>query len=150
MSEILKRITDDTKTAMKTGAKDELSVLRMLSSEAKNKRIDAKVEALTDEQMIEVLGTAKKKRIEAAETYDKGNRPELAAKERAEIVVIERYLPAQLSDEELGKIVADAIAKTGASSMKDMGKVIGAVMGQAKGKADGSRVSAMVKAKLAG
>lgn len=150
MSEILKRITDDTKTAMKAGAKDELSVLRMLSSEAKNKRIDAKVEALTDEQMIEVLGSAKKKRIEAAETYDKGGRAELAAKERAEMAIIERYLPAQLSDEDLGKIVADAISKTGASSVKDMGKVIGMVMGRIKGQADGSRVSAMVKSKLTG
>lgn len=150
MSEILKRITEDTKAAMKAGKKDELSVLRMISSEAKNKRIDAKVEVLTDEQMIEVLSSAKKRRAEAAETYDKGGRAELAEKERAEMVVIERYLPAQLSDEELEKIVADAIAKTGASSPKDMGKVIGMVMGQAKGQADGSRVSALVKSKLTG
>lgn len=150
MSEILKKITEDTKAAMKAGKKDELAVLRMLSSEAKNKRIEAKVDEITDDQMLEVLGSAKKRRIEAADTYDKGGRAELAEKERAEIEVIERYLPAQLSDEELEKVVTDAIAKTGASSPKDMGKVIGMVMGQVKGQADGSRVSAMVKGKLTG
>lgn len=150
MSQLLAKITEDMKAAMKAGEKDKVGTLRMISAEAKNKRIEKKVEALSDEDVIGVLAGMKKKRLEAAETYDQGGRAELAEKERAEAALIESYLPAQLSDADLEKLVAEAVAQTGAAGLKDMGKVIGAVMAKAKGQADGARVSALVKKKLAG
>jgi uncharacterized protein YqeY len=95
-----------------------------------------------------VLQRERKKRMEAADAYGEAGRDEQAAAERAEAEVIEGYLPAQLSDEELGELIDAAIAQTGAESQRDMGKVIGAVMGRAKGKADGKRVSTAVREKL--
>lgn len=130
-------------------AKDavRLSTLRMLSSAFNYEKI-AKQHELNDDEEVEVIKREAKKRRDAIEAYKKANAPDRAAAEEAELKILNEYLPEQMSDEDLEKIVTDAIAKTGAKEMKDMGKVIGMVMGQTKGQADGGRVSAIVKEKL--
>ncbi len=144
------KLNDDLKTAMKAGKKDEVGTLRMAISDCKYKRIEKSTEDLSDQDVIEVLSAMKKKRIEAAEAYEKAARADLAAKEREEITVIERYLPAQLSEAEISALVEKAVQSTGASSPKDMGKVMGALMPHVKGRADGGLVSSLVKKKLGG
>ena len=150
---LLEKINEDTKTALKASASDpdakvELSALRMLSSEVKYKRIALKKEKVDDEDIIDVINSMTKKRKDSIEMYKKGNREELAQKEQQEIDVLKRYLPAQLGDEELGALVAQALQDLGVDSPKQMGKVMGALVPQLKGKADPSRISAMVKQKL--
>ena len=129
--------------------RDELktSTLRLLLSELKNAQINKGAD-LEDTEAIVVLRKELKKRSEAAETYKKAGRDELADKELAETAILEKYLPAQMSTEELTRIVEDSITKVGAQSMADMGKVIGMVMGQVGQQADGSQVSALVREKL--
>ena len=100
---------------------------------------------LVDEEIINIISTEIKKRKEAAELYEKGDRKELANKEKKELVILQKYLPEQISEEEIKKLAKEAIAKTGATSQKDMGKVMGALSPQIKGKADGSLVSQIVK-----
>lgn len=130
-------------------AKDELksSTLRMIKSAIKNKEIAIGKE-LDDAATAEVITREVKQRRDSAEEYIKGDRPELAEKEIKEIEILKTYLPKQLSEEEITKIVDNAIEKTGASSPKDIGKVMGIVMLEAKGKSDGSLVSKIVKNKL--
>jgi uncharacterized protein len=142
--EILERVRDDTRTAMKAGEKDRVATLRMVTSALQQ---DAK---LGDDDAVAVLQRERKKRLEAAEAFAGGGRDEQAAAERSEAELIEGYLPAQLSDEELGRLVDDAIETTGASSPAEMGKVMGRVMPEVKGRADGNRVSALVRERLAG
>jgi uncharacterized protein YqeY len=143
MSEtILEQIQADTRTAMKAGEKDRVGALRMLASVLQQ---DAK---LGDDDPVAALQRERKKRLEAAEAFEKGGSADRAAAERSEAELIEAYLPAQLSDEELDAMVAEAIESTGASDRSAMGKVIGAVMGKAAGRADGKRVSSAVAAKL--
>ncbi len=148
MLSLLEQMSENLKSAMKGGRKDEVSTLRMILSEAKNKRIEKRVEQISDADVVDVLSSMKKKRIEAAELYDKGNRKDLSDKERAEILVIEQYLPKQMDQAELEKLIAAAVAQTGAQGPKDMGKVMAALMKDVKGKADGGLVSALVKKKL--
>jgi uncharacterized protein YqeY len=105
---------------------------------------------LTEDEIITVLSREAKKRREAADEFAKANRPDRSAEEKAEGEVIARYLPAQLTEEDVKKIIAAAIAATGAAGPGDMGKVMGAIKGQIAGKADGSLVSSLVKAALAG
>lgn len=100
---------------------------------------------LTDEEIIDALATEAKKRKEAILGFEKGNRPEMAEKEKAELVILAEYLPEQISEEELKKIVGEAIEKTGAKEIKDMGKIMAIVMPQIKGRADGSQVSQIAK-----
>lgn len=130
-------------------ARDEVKVgtLRLLLSELNYARIQKGGE-LADSDVVAVVQKEVKKRKEAAEGFRSGGREELAQKEEAEAAVLKDYLPAQLSDEELEAIIDEAIAKTGASGITDMGKVIGMVMGKAAGAAEGGRVSAKVKEKL--
>jgi len=130
-------------------AKDEasLSALRMLKSAIKYKEVDLKRE-VTDEDVIEVLSKQAKQRKESIEGFEKGGRADSAASEKAELALIEKYLPAGLSDEELGKLVAEAVAATGAAGPKDMGKVMGWLTPKVKGRADMGKLSAAVKAKL--
>lgn len=132
-------------------AKDEIKVstLRLLVSEIRNAQI-AKGHELADEEILEVVAKEVKKRKEAAIGFRQGGREESALKEEAELKVLETYLPEQMSDAELTKIVEEAINTTGAASMSDMGKVIGVVMAQVKGQADGGRISAIAKEKLGG
>jgi uncharacterized protein len=125
-----------------------LSVLRMMKSAVKNKEIE-KMKPLEEGECIAVLNTLVKQRKDSVEQFRNGGREELAQKEEAEIKIIEEYLPAAASDDEILAAVAEAIQETGAASMKDMGKVMKATMGHLAGKTvDGSRVSQLVKEKL--
>lgn len=143
MSEsILDRIQADTRAAMKAGEKHRVGTLRMLASALQQ---DAK---LGDGDEVAVLQRERKKRLEAAEAFEKGESPDRAATELEESRIVESYLPQQLADEELEQIVASAIEQSGAAGRSEMGKVMGAVMGEVAGRADGKRVSAMVQAKL--
>jgi uncharacterized protein YqeY len=136
------RVKDDLTTAMKAGERERVGTLRLVLSELQK---DAK-EGPGDE--LAVLRRERKRRHEAARAFRDGNRPELAEAEESEAVLIEAYLPAELSDDDLAKIVADAVAQTRAESPRDIGKVMPVVMGQVAGRADGRRVSEQVKAAL--
>ena len=125
-----------------------LSVLRMMKTAVKNKEIE-KMKALEEGEVISVLNSLVKQRKDSVEQFRKGGREELAQKEEAEIKIIEEYLPAAASDEEIQRAVEEAIQETGASSIKDMGKVMKTTLARLAGKsADGSRVSQLVKEKL--
>jgi uncharacterized protein YqeY len=143
------RITEDMKTAMRSGEKDRLAVIRLLQAAIKQREVDERI-ALDDAQVMAVLEKMIKQRKESIVAFEKGGRADLVAKETAEIAVLQPYLPAQLSDSELDAIIADAIKTTGAASIKDMGKVMGLVKSKAAGKADMGAVGARIKAKLGG
>jgi len=156
------KIIEDLKTAMKAGQDFEVGTLRMLLSSLHNKEIEKKGKgletALSDDETIEVLTREAKKRKEAAELYVKGNRNDLAQKETKELEFMRKYLPAQMSQEEIEKIVQAAIEKTGAKKIEDFGKIMAEAMkdlsakgGSAsggKGKADASYVGEIIKNKL--
>lgn len=137
-------VKSDLTTAMKAGEKDRVGTLRLVLSELQK----AAKEGSADE--LAVLRRERKRRLESATAFREGGRPELAESEEAEARIIEGYLPAELSDDDLTAIVDAAIAETGASSPKDMGAVMKAAMAKAQGRADGKRVSAMVKSRLGG
>jgi uncharacterized protein YqeY len=143
------RITEDMKTAMRSGEKDRLAVIRLLQAAIKQREVDERI-TLDDAQVMAVLEKMIKQRKESIVAFEKGARADLVAKETAEIAVLQPYLPAQLSDSELDAIIADAIKTTGAASIKDMGKVMGLVKSKAAGKADMGAVGARIKAKLGG
>jgi uncharacterized protein len=143
------RITEDMKTAMRSGEKDRLGVIRLLQAAIKQREVDERI-VLDDTQVTSVLEKMIKQRKESIAAFEKGNRADLVAKETAEIAVLQPYLPAQLSDADLDVIIAEAIAATGAASIKDMGKVMGIVKAKAAGKADMGAVGARIKAKLGG
>jgi uncharacterized protein YqeY len=147
------RITEDMKVAMKAGEKDRLATIRMILAAIKQREVDDTAKnggrpALDDSQVLAVLEKMVKQRKESIAEFTKGGRSELAAKEAAEITVLQAYLPAQLSDAEIDALIASAIASTGATSVKDMGKVMGVVKAQAQGRADMTAVSARIKQKL--
>jgi len=124
-----------------------VSALRMLKSAIKYKEVELRKE-LTDADVIDVLAKQAKQRRESIEGFEKGNRPELVAKEKAELALIEKFLPAQLSDDDLAKMIKETISAVGATSAKDMGKVMGVLTPKVKGKADMGKVSGMVKSLL--
>ncbi len=143
------RITEDMKTAMRSGEKDRLAVIRLLQAAIKQREVDERI-TLDDAQVTSVLEKMIKQRKESIVAFEKGARADLVAKESAEIVILQPYLPAQLGEAELDALIADAIAATGAASIKDMGKVMGVVKAKAAGKADMGAVGARIKAKLGG
>ena len=143
------RITEDMKTAMRSGEKDRLAVIRLLQAAIKQREVDERI-TLDDAQITSVLEKMIKQRKESIVAFEKGARADLVAKETAEIVILQPYLPAQLGDAELDVLIAEAIASTGAASIKDMGKVMGIVKAKAAGKADMGAVGARIKAKLGG
>jgi hypothetical protein len=144
----LREIIDtDIKNALKSGAKDKLSALRMLSAALKNKQID-KRRPLTEEEVVETVRSLIKQRKDSIEQFAKGGRQDLVDKEAAEVVVLEVYLPQQLSREELDAMVRDAVTQTGAQGAKDMGKVMKALIPMVGGRADGKLVSELVKQTL--
>jgi uncharacterized protein len=143
------RITEDMKTAMRSGEKDRLAVIRLLQAAIKQREVDERI-TLDDAQITSVLEKMIKQRKESIVAFEKGARADLVAKENAEIVILQPYLPAQLSDGEIDAIIAEAISSTGAASIKDMGKVMGIVKSKAAGKADMGAVGARIKAKLGG
>ncbi|MGE5173628.1 MAG: GatB/YqeY domain-containing protein [Betaproteobacteria bacterium] len=138
------RIDTDTKHALKSGAKDKVSTLRMLNAALKNKQID-KRRPLTEEEVVETVRSLIKQRRDSVEQFAKGGRQDLVDKETAEITVLEAYLPKQLSREELDAMVRDAIAQAGAQGAKDMGKVMKTLIPMVGGRADGKLVSELVK-----
>jgi uncharacterized protein len=142
------RITEDMKSAMRAADKERLGTIRLALAAIKQREVDERI-ALDDGQVLAVLEKMIKQRREAITQFQAGGRADLVAKETAEIAVLEAYLPARLGDAELDAIIAGAIASTGATSPKDMGKVIAAVKAQAQGRADMGAVSARVKEKLA-
>ena len=139
---VLEQVQDDVRQALKAGEKDRVHALRLIANELQKA---AKEDSADD---VEVLQRERKRRLEAAAAYRDGGRADLAAGEEREAEIIASYLPEQLSDEELAAIVGDAVAETGASTPRDMGKVMGVVMPKVKGRADGKRVSATVKERL--
>jgi uncharacterized protein YqeY len=142
------RITDDLTAAMKAQDAPRLSTLRMVKAAIMNRQIDKGGE-LTDEELTKLFQTLVKQRRDSVEQYEKGNRPELAEKERTEIGVIEEYLPQAATREEIEQAVADAIQETGATTMKEMGAVMKSAQGKLAGRsADGRVMSEIVKAKL--
>ena len=141
------RLTEEMKEAMKARQADRLSTIRQLRSAIKNKEIEIGKE-LDDDAVIAVVGTLVKQRREAAEMYRDNQRPELADKEEAELLVLQQYLPAQLSEDEIRAIVAQVVDETGASSLKDLGKVMPQVMARTKGAAEGKLVNQLVREKL--
>lgn len=142
------KIISDLTSAMKAKQAVRLSTLRLVKANLMNRQIDKGGE-LTDDEVVKALQSVVKQRRDSIEQYEKAGRDELAAKEAAEIVVIEKYLPQAASGEEIDAAVAAAFAETGASSMKDMGAVMKAVMAALAGKsADGKAVSEAVKARL--
>jgi uncharacterized protein YqeY len=143
------RITEDMKNAMRSGEKDRLAVIRLVQAAIKQREVDERI-TLDDVQITAVLEKMIKQRKESVAAFEKGNRADLVAKENAEIAILQPYLPAQLSDAELDSLIAEAIASTGAASIKDMGKVMGVVKGKAAGKADMGAVGARIKARLGG
>ena len=141
------RITEDMKTAMRSGEKDRLAVIRLLQAAIKQREVDERI-VLDDVQVTSVLEKMIKQRKESVVAFEKGGRADLVAKENGEIAVLQPYLPAQLSDAELDALIAEAISSTGAASIKDMGKVMGVVKAKAAGKADMGAVGARIKARL--
>ena len=142
------QVNADMVTALKAGESHKVGVLRLLITAMKNEQIKLGAE-LTDEQALKVLATQAKQRKDSITAYEAAGRQDLVDNEAAELPIIEAYLPAQMGDDELEKLVQEAIDQVGATSPADMGKVMGAAMGKAQGQADGGRVSAMVKKLLA-
>ncbi len=142
------RLKEDMKAALKAKDKEKLSVIRMLQALIKNAEIDKRGE-LTDEEIISLLQKYAKQRRESIEMYEKGGRQDLVEKEKRELEIVEGYLPKQMSEEEIRELVAEVIKEVGASSPKDLGKVMQAVMPKVKGRADGSLVNRVVRELLA-
>jgi hypothetical protein len=141
------RLETGLKEAMKSGDRVAVAAIRLSLSEIKNAAID-KRRPLEDNEVVNILRSGVKKRQESIEIFAKGNRQDLVDKETAEIKVLEAFLPAALSAEEIEALVAAAIAETGAASMKDIGKVMKAVLPRVAGRADGSEINKLIRAKL--
>jgi uncharacterized protein YqeY len=145
---IAQNINQQIADALKAHDALRLSTLRMLSSSFNYERIN-KQHDLTEEEELEVVRKEAKKRRDSIDAYKAAGRQDLVDKETAELAILEEYLPAQMTDDEVEKLVDEAIAETGATGMSDMGKVIGLVMKKANGNADGGKVAGLVKQKLA-
>ena len=141
---LLERLAQELKSALLARDAERLSTLRLLKSAVGYAQIERKTETLPDAEVVAIIHKEVKKRREAVEQYDKGGRPELAAKESREITVLESFLPRPLSAEELEQLVRDAIQETGATNKKQMGQVIKAVQARAAGRAEGKVISEQV------
>ncbi|MGM0215201.1 GatB/YqeY domain-containing protein [Enterococcus sp. AZ109] len=141
---LLTRLNEDMKQAMRSKDKESLQVIRMLKAAVQNEQIKTGQD-LSIEEELTVLSREMKQRRDSLTEFEKADRTDLADKVKKEIAIVENYLPAQLSEDEIRTIVSEAIAKTGATSPKEFGKVMGVVMPQVKGKADGNQVNAIVK-----
>ncbi len=147
------RITEDIKLAMKAKDKVRLETVRSIKKSILEKEVSVRPsgqESLTEEQEMEVLVQLAKQRRDSIAQYQQAGRTDLVEQETQELAILEEYLPKQLSDAEIGQIIDDLIRQVGATSAKDLGKVMGPAMQQLKGKADGKKVQDMVKAKLSG
>jgi uncharacterized protein YqeY len=143
------RITEDMKSAMRAGEKERLATIRLILAAIKQKEVDERI-ALDDPQTIGVIEKMVKQRKESVAQFAAGGRADLVARENAELAILAGYLPEQLSAAEIEALIGQAIAATGAASLKDMGKVVAQVKAAAAGRADMAAVSARVQARLAG
>jgi uncharacterized protein len=141
------RITEDMKSAMRAAQKERLSTVRMILAGIKQREVDERV-TLDDSQVLAVIDKMVKQRKESIAQFETGGRADLVAKEQAEIALLQEYLPTQLTSAEIEALISAAIAKTGAASIKDMGKVMGALKSELAGRADMGAVSARIKQKL--
>ena len=135
------------KAAMRSGEKERLGLIRMITAAIKQREVDERI-TLDDGQVLAVLEKMIKQRKESITQFESGGRADLVAKEQAELAVLQVYLPAQMSEAEIDALIAEAVTATGATSIKDMGKVMGIVKAKAQGKADMGAVSARIKQKL--
>lgn len=138
------RIENDMRTALKEGNADRLSVLRMLLSAIKTYGIDKNIKSVEDGDVLQIIQKQIKQRKESIDQFIKGNRQDLADKEKKELNTLESYMPAQLGEDELTAIVKDAIASTGATSKSEIGKVMKVVMEKTRGRADGKAINQLV------
>jgi len=142
-------LQQDMKDAMRAGDKRRLGVIRLVNAAIKQREVDERIE-LDDTQVITVLDKMSKQRRESIEQYEKAGRDDLAEQENFELKVLQTYLPEPLDDGEIDALIVAAVAATGASSLKDMGKVMGQLKSKLVGRADMGAVSAMIKARLSG
>ncbi|MBX3713602.1 MAG: GatB/YqeY domain-containing protein [Lysobacter sp.] len=143
------RLTDDMKTAMKAGEKDRLATIRLINAAIKQKEVDERVE-MDDARVLAVLEKMVKQRKDSIEQYDKAGRDDLSAVERAEMAIIEQYLPEKMGEAEIKAAIEAAVAETGASGPADMGKLMGVLKPRLAGQADMGEVSKLIKQRLAG
>lgn len=143
------RIQDDLKQAMRDKNQSRVDTLRLLTAAIKQREVDERI-ALDDTQVLAVIDKLVKRSRESIEQYEKGGRPDLAAKEQADMAIWQHYLPRQLSAAEIDQLVDEAVVATGAASVKDMGKVMGLLKPKLQGRADVGQVSARVKGRLGG
>lgn len=146
-SSLKQRLTDDMKAAMKGGDKERLGVIRLMLSAIKQVEVDERIE-LDDERIIAILDKMGKQRRESASQYESAGRNDLLQQEVFELDIIREYLPQALSDEEVDAIIEEAIGSSGASSIKDMGKVMGMIKPKLQGRADMGAVSGKIKSRL--
>jgi uncharacterized protein YqeY len=141
------RIQEDMKAAMRSGDKDRLGTIRLIMAAVKQREVDERI-SLDDAQVVSVLEKMGKQRRESITQFQAGGRADLVAKENAELTIINAYMPARLADDELDALINQAISETGASSIKDMGKVMAIIKSKAQGRADMAAVGARIKARL--
>lgn len=141
------QLQDEMKAAMKSGDKRRLGIIRLIRAAIKQREVDERIE-LDDTQVLLVLDKMVKQRRDSVEQFEKAGRTELADQEKFEIGVIQEYLPAQLSEDEISALITEAITATGAESMKDMGKVMGMLKPKLQGRADMGAVSGLIKQNL--
>jgi uncharacterized protein YqeY len=144
---VKERITEDMKSAMRSGEKERLATIRLILAGIKQREVDERIQ-LDDVQTLSVIEKMVKQRRESIVQFEAGGRADLVAKEASELQILESYLPQRLSDAEVDVLIAEAIASTGATSIKDMGKVVAQVKSAAQGRADMGVVSGRVKARL--
>ncbi len=149
MPSLKDRITEDMKNAMRAKDSERLGTIRMITSAIKQREVDERI-TLDDTQVLAVIEKMIKTRKESIAQFQSGGRDDLVAKEQKEVDLLQAYMPEQLSEAELDALIAEAIAASGASSIKEMGKVMGIVKQKAQGRADMGAVSAKIKAKLGG
>ena len=147
MADIKSQISDDVKAAMRSKSKERLGALRLIMAAFKQKEVDERIE-LNDEQSIAILDKMAKQHRDSIKQFLQANRNDLVDIEQFELDIIETYLPAKLSDEDIKSLIEDAISNTGAESIKDMGKVMGQLKGKLQGRADMSQVSGLIKVRL--
>ena len=145
---LIARIEDDLKAAMRARDKERTNTLRMTLASLRSAEKELQ-RPLKDDEELQVLQRERKRRVEAAEAFRAGDRVEQADKEERELAVIEEFMPEPMSEEDVERIIDDAIAETGATSLRDLGRVMADVMPQVAGRADGSSVSQLVREKLA-
>lgn len=147
MSELQQRINDDVKTAMRSKDKDRLGVLRLITAAFKQKEVDERIE-LDDTMVLAIMNKMTKQIRDSIDQFEKAGRDDLAAKEAFELNIIQEYLPAQLTEDEISQIIAECVEASGAESAKDMGKVMGLLKPRLQGRADMGKVSGLVKQQL--